>query len=76
MSHRFAELDQLKQNHPTWKGTPVAIIGLHHHQGVLKRCYVRKLNGRRNAWEGWVSVQQIEQQEVTASGEEGKGVQI
>jgi len=59
------ELDQLNQNHPTWKGVPVEIIGLAHQNGVLKHCYIRKLNGRRNAWEGWVPFGQLEQQPPT-----------
>lgn len=56
---RFAELEHLNESHPTWKGTPVAIIGVAYHDGVLKRCYIRKLNGRSNAWEGWVPLGQI-----------------
>jgi hypothetical protein len=45
----FAALKQLNQKHPTWKGVPVIIIGLAYDNGVPKKCYVRKLNGRRNA---------------------------
>jgi hypothetical protein len=59
----FAALAQLNQHHPTWEGVPVAIIGLACDNGVPKKCYVRKLNGRRNAWEGWVPLRQIEQRE-------------
>lgn len=53
------EIHQMNALHPTWHGTPVLIIGLHHVDAVLKRCYVRKLNGRSNAWEGWVKASQI-----------------
>lgn len=56
----IAQIHQMNALHPTWRGTPVLVIGLHHVDEVLKRCYVRKLNGRSNAWEGWVKASQID----------------
>ena len=58
--NHFVELDQLNQNHPHYQTVPVRVIGIRHNNGVLDRCYVRKLNGRSNAWEGWIPAHKLQ----------------
>jgi hypothetical protein len=56
---------QLNRRSPVYQGTPVQVIGVYHNGTVSERCYVRKLNGRSNAWQGWITADQLEVSEDT-----------
>ncbi len=59
-SNHTDEIDRLNASHPHYETVPVHVIGVRLSNGVLDRCYVRKLNGRSNAWEGWVPVHNLQ----------------
>lgn len=51
---------QLNKRSPMYQGIPVQVIGVYHNGIAPERCYVRKLNGRSNAWQGWIAANDLE----------------
>jgi len=61
VKERLDICEQINTRVPSLKSGKVYIMGFNYNarNGIIRRYYVRKLNGRVNAWQGWVQAKYV-----------------